>query len=182
MGTLSVFNFVSLNGYFKGAKGDISWAHESPENDFAGDRLSGGNTLLFGRVTYEMMASSWPTPEAKKNAPAVAKGMNDAEKIVFSKTLKKADWNNTRVVENMIEEVTKLKRHPDKNMTLLGSGTIVTQLAQAGLIDEYQLMVFPVALSAGTPIFAGIEDRVKLVLTDTKTFKSGTVLLSYKPA
>lgn len=183
MGRVIVFNFVTLNGYFKGPKGDISWhQHGAEENEYAGEMLKSGNTLLFGRVTYEMMASYWPTPNAIKNDPIVAKGMNNADKIVFSRTLKKIEWNNTKLVkENIGEEVKKMKQIPGKDMTLLGSGSILTQFADQGLIDEYQIMVDPIALGDGTPIFKDIKHKVDLKLTKTKTFKTGVVLLCYEP-
>jgi len=183
MGRLSVFNFVTLNGYFEGPKRDISWhRHGAEENAYAVEGLKSSNTLLFGRVTYELMASYWPTPLAKKNDPLVAEGMNKAEKIVFSRTLKKVEWSNARLVkDNMAEEVRKMKQIPGKNMTVLGSGSVVTQLAQQGLIDEYQIMVDPVLLGNGTPIFKGIKEKLDLKLVATKTYKSGVVLLSYEP-
>lgn len=141
-----------------------------------------GNTLLFGRVTYELMASYWPTPVAIQNDPAVAGGMNRAEKFVFSRTLRKVAWSNTRLVNgNMEEEIGKLKQMPGKSMTLLGSGSVLTQLAQQGLIDDFQIMVDPVALGAGTSLFKGIKPRLNLKLTATRSFKSGVVLLSYRP-
>jgi dihydrofolate reductase len=109
--------------------------------------------------------------------------MNKADKIVFSRTLKKAGWNNTRLVEdNIVEEIMKMKRMPGKDMTLLGSGSIVTLFAEQGLIDEYQVMVDPVVLGRGTPIFKGIKHKLDLKLIATRTFKSGVVLLSYQPA
>lgn len=178
-----VFNFVTLNGYFKGPKGDISWhKHDTEENEYAVEMLKSGNTLLFGRVTYEMMASYWPTSNAIKNDPIVAEGMNNADKIVFSRTLKKAAWNNTRLVkDNIEEEIRKMKQMTGKDMTLLGSGSILTQLAEQGLIDEYQIMVDPVVLGDGTPIFKNIKHKLDLKLTRTRTFKSGVVLLCYQP-
>lgn len=183
MRKVSVFNFVTLNGYYKGPNGDIGWhRHGAEENEYAAEALRSGNTLLFGRVTYEMMASYWPTPMASQNDPTVAEGMNKAEKIVFSRTLKKAEWNNTRLVkDDIVEEIKKMKRLPGKDMTLLGSGSIVTQFAPEGLIDEYQIMVDPVALGDGTPMFKGIQNKLDLELTMTKTFKSGVVLLCYRP-
>ena len=184
MGKLNVYNFITLNGFFKGPKEDISWAKHGTEEEqeYAASNLKSGGTLLFGRVTYKMMASHWPTPEAIKNEPLVAEGMNKAEKIVFSRSLKKAEWNNTRVVkDNAIEEVKKLKQLPGKDMTVLGSGSIVTQFAEQGLFDEYQIMVNPIALSDGTPIFKDIKHNLELKLVSTRTFKSGTVLLIYQP-
>lgn len=183
MRKLNAFNFVTLNGYFEGARGDISWhKHGGEENAYAVEGLKSESTLLFGRVTYEMMASYWPTPIAIKNDPIVAEGMNNAEKIVFSRTLKKVEWNNTRLVkDNIAKEIKKMKQMPGKDMTLLGSGTIVTQFAEQGLIDEYQFMVDPVALGDGTPIFKNIKHKLDLKLTTTRTFKSGVVLLCYQP-
>ena len=184
MGKVSVFNFVTLNGYFKGPKGDISWhRHGAEENAFAAEALKVGNILLFGRVTYELMASYWPTPIAATNDPTVAEGMNSADKIVFSRTLKKAEWSNTRLVkDNIVETIRTMKQMPGKDMTLLGSGSIVSQFADQGLIDEYQIMVDPVVLGDGTPIFKNIRQKLDLKLTKTTTFKSGVVLLSYLPA
>jgi dihydrofolate reductase len=185
MRTLSVFNFVTLNGFFEGPKRDIRWAHETGSNEYAEEAVASGggpNTLLFGRVTYELMASYWPSPAALRDNPAVARGMNSADKIVFSRTLQKADWSNTRIVKDHIEdEVRKMKQLPGGNLTLLGSGSIVTQFAEQGLIDEYQIMVHPLALGDGTPMFKGMKDRLNLKLTETRTFKSGTVLLCYRP-
>jgi dihydrofolate reductase len=183
MNKLSVFNFVTLNGYFQGPEGDISWhRHGQEESEYAAEGLKGGSTLLFGRVTYEQMASFWPTPDALKNAKVVAEGMNKADKIVFSRTLKKAEWNNTRLVkDNMVEEIKRLKQIPGKGLTVLGSGSILTQLAEAGLIDEYQLMVDPVLLGNGTPIFKNLRHKLDLKLTMTRTFKSGVVVLCYQP-
>jgi dihydrofolate reductase len=183
MGRLGSFTFVTLNGFYAGPKRDISWhRHGAEENEFAAEGLGAGNILLFGRVTYQMMASYWPTPDAMKNDPTVADGMNRAEKIVFSRTLKKAPWNNTRVVKtNIAKEVKKLKE-AGKNMTLLGSGSILTQLAQQDLIDDYLIMIDPVALGTGTTIFKGLKRKLDLTLTDTKVMKSGVVLLSYRPS
>jgi dihydrofolate reductase len=178
-----VFNFVTLNGYFEGPNRDISWnIHDAEENEYAVEMLKSGNTLLFGRVTYELMASYWPTPYAIKNDPIVAEGMNTADKIVFSRTLEKVEWSNTRMVkDNIEEEIKNMKQQPGKNMTLLGSGSILTQFAQQGLIDEYQIMVNPVVLGDGTPIFKGIQHSLNLKLTTTRTFRNGNVLLCYQP-
>ena len=183
MRKLNSFTFVTLNGCFEAPKGDISWhRHGAEENQYAAEGLKSGSTLLFGRVTYQLMAGYWPTPMAMKNDPVVAEGMNSAEKIVFSTTLKKADWSNTRVVTgNIVEEIRKLKRTPGKPMTLLGSGSILSQFAEQGLIDEYSIMVDPVAVGGGTPIFKNIKRKLDLKLTATRTFGSGVVLLCYEP-
>jgi dihydrofolate reductase len=165
MGQLSVFNFTSLDGYYKGPGGDISWHNHDEEGQrFSIESMKPGNTLVFGRVTYEMMAGFWPSAAAIENMPEVAAGMNEGEKIVFSKTMQ------------------KLKKTPGKHMTILGSGSLVSQLGEAGLIDEYLFMVDPIALGGGTPIFAGIGHPVRLKLVSNRAFKNGAVLLGYEPA
>jgi dihydrofolate reductase len=184
MGKFSAFNFITLDGYLEGPeKGNISWHnHGKEENEFASKSLQSGSTLLFGRVTYQMMASYWPTPTAMENDPSIADGMNNAGKIVFSKTMANADWNNTRLIkDNIAEEIKKLKQEAKNNMTLLGSGSIVTQFAEKGLIDEYLIMIDPVIIGSGTSIFKGISHQLNLELINSKTFKSGVILLCYQP-
>ena len=183
MRKLSVFNLVTLDGYFAGEGGDISWHMVDEEfQELANAASNSGNTLLFGRVTYELMAGFWPTPEAIRTDPIVAAGMNKAEKIVFSRTLQKADWNNTRLVmDDMLAEVRRLKQGTGKDLTVLGSGSIVSQLAQEGLIDEYQVLVNPVVIGKGRTMFEGIRDRIALKLVKTRTFGNGNVLLTYEP-
>lgn len=184
MGKLRVYNFVSVNGYFKGSNEDISWAHESSSQettDFASENAQGGAVLLFGRKTYEMMKSYWPTEQAKKNAAGVAEGMNKAEKVVFSKTLKEPGWNNARVVKDNLEEEVKKLKQSGKEITILGSGSIVNQLTDAGLIDEYQLMIHPVAISDGTPFLNGVKKKMELEVIKTKAFKNGQLLVVYQP-
>ena len=183
MPILTSFTFISLNGFFKGANGDIGWhVHGTEENEYAADSLGHGHALVFGRVTYDMMAGYWPSEMAAKNDPTVAKGMNDAEKIVFSRTMKRAAWRNTRVVSgDIVAEMRRLKRGPGKDMTILGSGSIVTLFASHGLIDEFGIMVDPVALASGTPIFDGLDGKLVLRLIATRSFTSGAVLLRYAP-
>lgn len=184
MRTISSFNFVTLNGFFEGLNHDLSWHKHGgqEESEFALEGLRSGSILLYGRVTYQMMASFWPTPMATEMMPEMAAGMNKAEKIVFSRTLKNAEWNNTTIIgNNIFDEVRKLKQSPGKDMTILGSGSIVRQFAEEGLIDQIQLMVDPVALGNGTPLFRHMRRQLNLQLINTRTFKSGAVLLSYKP-
>ena len=185
MRKLTVFNFITLNGYYKGPGGDISWHKQitgEEESEYAKKGAQSGSVLLFGRVTYEMMAGYWPTPAALQQNPGVAEGMNRSEKIVFSKTLKSADWNNTTLVkDDLVTAVKRLKQQPGGPMTILGSGSIAAPLAAEGLIDEYQFMLDPLALGSGTSIFNGLQQQLNLQLKDTKVFKSGIVLLCYQP-
>ncbi len=184
MRKLTVFNFTTLNGYFKGPGDDTSWhSHDEEGSKFAQDALGADGILLFGRKTYDMMASFWPTDNAKQMMPEVAEGMNKSEKIVFSKTLKQATWENTRIIsDNIIEEVRKLKNTPGKDMAILGSGSITTLFAQHGLIDEYQLMIDPLLIGSGSAFCQGLNHVVELKLTQTKIFKSGRILACYAPA
>jgi dihydrofolate reductase len=186
MPRLVVFNQVSLDGYFAGRNGDIGWAHKDKQdaewNEFVAANAKGGGVLLFGRVTYELMASYWPTPHALRNDPAVAERMNQLAKVVFSRTLGKVTWNNTRLVrDGMVAAVRKMKSEPGDDMAILGSGTVVSQLARENLIDEYQLVVNPVVLGAGRTMFAGVEDQLRLKLANSRTFANGNVLLRYQP-
>lgn len=181
MGKLRSFNFITLDGYYKGLGDDISWnTHRQEENEFAAQSMKPGGILLFGRVTYQMMAGFWTSPAAIQSAPAVANGMNEAEKIVFSKTLNKADWQNTRLMKSdLITEIQRLKEESPKDMTILGSGSLVSQLSEAGLMDEYGIMIDPVAIGQGSSLFNGLTHKLQLTLTNTRTFKSGVVLLNY---
>jgi dihydrofolate reductase len=187
MRKLSVFNHVSLDGYFTDRNGDMSWAHagsDDPEfSAFMKGNASGGGVLLFGRVTYELMLRYWPTPAAKKNDPEVAEAMNTLEKIVFSRSLKRVDWNKTRLVQgDLIPEVRELKKGSGKDLVVLGSGSIVAQLAAQGLIDAYQVLVNPVVLGKGRTMFEGVQHPLALKLTQTRTFKNGKVFLCYETA
>jgi dihydrofolate reductase len=183
MRQLNVFNFLTLNGFYQGARGDLSWhRHGEEEAKFSQESLGADNALVFGRVTYQMMAAYWPTPLASKSNPAVAAAMNAAEKMVFSRTLSRADWGHTTLVNtDAVSTLKNLKETAGRNMTILGSGTLLAELADAGLIDNYQFMIDPVALGEGTPAFSHIRRKLDLKLTGTRTFKSGVVLLSYAP-
>lgn len=184
MPRLNMFNSVSLDGYFTDASNDMSWAHAGGDDTefqkfVAGNAMS-ESALVFGRVTYEMMAGFWPTPMAAQTMPEVAAGMNRAKKYVFSRNLKKAYWANTTVLNgDPILEIAKLKRGNDSGLTILGSGSIVKQLAAAGLIDDYQLMVCPVILGSGRTLFDGIPGRPVLKLANSRAFKNGKVFLHY---
>lgn len=185
MSKLSVFENLTLDGYFSGPNGDLSWAKQNVDeewNKFVEENASAEGFMLMGRVTYEMMIQYWPTPQAAKNDPVVAKQMNSRPKIVFSTTLDKPTWNNTTVIKgDLAAEVKRLKDESGKDMTILGSGSIVSQLAQAGLIDEYKFSVNPVVIGKGRTVFEGVKDKMNLKLTKARNFKNGNVLLQYQP-
>ena len=184
MRKLAVFNNVTLDGYFVDGNGDMSWAHrQDPEwNAFVAENAGGGGVLVFGRITYELMASYWPTPLARRNDPIVAEGMNRMPKVVFSRTLDKASWSNTRLVKSdMAAEIRKMKKEPGPDMVILGSGSIVSQLATERLIDEYQIALHPIVLGKGRMLFDGIKEKLPLKLQKSRAFGNGSVMLWYEP-
>ena len=139
--------------------------------------------LVFGRVTYEMMAGFWPTPMAREVARAVADRMNSLPKVVFSRTLKSATWNNTTLVKtDIVAAMRAMKSEPGPDMVIFGSGTIVSQFAQEGLIDEFQIVVSPiVSWAKADRCSRGVNQRLLLRRTKTMTFANGNVVLWYKP-
>jgi len=175
-----------LDGYFTDKNGDMSWAHKQsdPEwDEFVEGNASGGGVLVFGRITYEMMKGFWPTPAALQHFPVVAERMNNLPKVVFSRTLAQADWKNTTLIKgNLAAEIRKMKEAPGEDMAIMGSGSIVSQLAQEGLIDEFQLVLNPIALGQGRTMFEGIKEKQAMKRTKTRAFGNGNVLLCYEPA
>ena len=187
MGKIGSFTHVSLDGFFAGPNGEIDWFKPGDEEDraFAAAASGGSGTLVFGRTTYEMMASYWPTMEAGEEFPDVARVMNAAPKIVFSRTLGPVKdgpiWKNVRVIRDIgRDEILKMKRAADRDFVILGSGSLVQQFARLGLIDEYQLMVNPVILGAGKYLFKDVN-RTNLELLEARPFRNGKVLLRYAP-
>jgi len=186
MRRLTVFNQVSVDGYFVDRRGDMSWAKEDRDAEFdafTSENASLDAVLLFGRVTYDLMASFWPTPMAAQNMPTVAERMNSLPKLVFSRGLKSASWNNTTIVNrDPAAEVRRLKSEPGPDLVIMGSGNVVSQLAcDITLIDEYQLVVIPIALGGGRTLFDGLAESVKFQLMGSRTFGNGNVLLRYEP-
>jgi dihydrofolate reductase len=180
---LVIFNMVTLDGFFEGPKGDINWHRVDQEfNEFAIEQIKTVDVIMFGRVTYQMMASYWPTAAAIADDPIVAGQMNAMPKIVFSKTLDKAEWNNTTLVKgDLAAEVAKLKQQPGKDLIIFGSANLGGSLTKVGLIDEYRIIVNPIVIGKGTPLFQRIDAQLKLKLLRTRIFDSGNVLLVYEP-
>jgi dihydrofolate reductase len=186
MRKLIVFNSVSIDGYFVDAAGDMSWAHNMrPDAEwqaYVASNASGEGELVYGRKTYEMMAGFWPSPAALERMPEVAAGMNRARKVVFSRTLEKAEWENTRLLKgDLATEVRKLKAESGGGMCILGSGTIVAQLAEAGLIDEFHNVIVPVVIGKGRTQFEGVAKRLEFDVKSVRAFTNGNVLTIYTP-
>jgi dihydrofolate reductase len=179
-----MWNMVTLDGFFEGPKPwDIDW-HElvwgEELEQMSIEQTGSADLLLFGRRTYQGMAQYWPTAEAEGE---VAGLMNSISKVVFSRTLDQADWNNTRLVKSEAEkEVARLKQQPGKDMLIFGSADLSASLSQAGLIDEFRLGVVPVVLGGGNPLFKPAPDRLPMKLLEARPLKSGCVILRYEPS
>lgn len=183
MRKLILFNMVTLDGFFAGPNGEIDWHNVDDEfNEFAIQQLDTMDAILFGRVTYQLMADYWPTPEALADDPVVAGKMNSLPKIVFSRTLERVGWQNTRLVsENAPDEVSKLKGQPGKDLYIFGSADLASTFTQYGLIDEYRLMLNPIVLGRGIPMFSELSRPLNLKLLRSRAFRSGNILLTYTP-
>jgi len=176
-----LFNMVTLDGFFAGPEGEIDWHNVDQEfNEFAIEQLNTAGGLIFGRLTYQLMASYWPTPAAKTDDPIVAEKMNQLPKYVFSKTLNAVDWENTRLIHgDAATELPKLNDQVGGDLFIFGSANLASSLIRQGLIDEFRVMVNPLVLGSGRPLFENLDQRVRLNLLKTKTFSSGNVLLYY---
>jgi len=184
-----MFNRTSVDGYFAGPNGNIDWFIHDPLVDQALHKMMNLDSVLFGRLTYQMFESYWPDvardPHAPEGARAMANELNQMTKLVFSTTLEKVTWENSKLFKrNVVEEVRQLKHSQGSDIVIFGSGSIVQQLACEDLIDEYLICVTPVVLGAGKSLFSGV-DKSNFRLLEARSFQSGNVLLHYgigKPA
>lgn len=180
MRKLIMWNLVTLDGFFEGPKSwdidwhDVVWGEELEQLSL--EQAQSIGMLLFGRVTYQGMASFWSSQKGE-----IADFMNKVPKVVFSRTLSKAEWNNTRLVkEKAEEEVVRLKKQSGKDLFIFGSANLSSTLTQAGLIDEYRLCVVPVLLGGGNPLFKTSPARLRMKLLEARPLKSGGVILRYQ--
>ena len=180
---------VTLDGFIAGPNGEMDWMEEFLDEalaNYESELQKTVDTTLFGRVTYEGFESYWPQvaldPASPQGLVEYAQQLNAMRKIVFSKTLSRVEWNNSILVKEIVpEEIIKMKQEPGRDMVIYGSASIVRTLTNLGLIDQYQLLVFPVVLGSGKPLFQDILHKVKLSLVSTKTHPSGVVVLTYQP-
>ncbi len=179
-----MFNLITLDGFFEGtSKWDIGWHQVDQEfNEFAIHQLNHAGGLIFGRITYQGMADYWSTTNAIHDDPQVASLMNSIPKYVFSKTLDRLEWHNSQLLKgDAVEELKKLKSQSGNDLFIFGSAKLSSTFTHHGLIDEYRLIVNPVVLGKGNPVFDGNQETLKFQLTDLKTFRNGNVLLYYQP-
>jgi dihydrofolate reductase len=185
MRKIVMLNRISMDGFFAGPNGEShEWFVQDQEVGEAAHEMMEPDTVLFGRVTYQLFEGHWPKVEADPKAPkeerAIANELKNMNKIVFSKTLKEVNWENSKLAKGeLIDEVKKLKQGNGKDMVIFGSGTIIQQLTAQGLIDEYVFVVTPVILGTGKLLFKDVDKR-NLKLMETRDFKSGNVILHYK--
>jgi dihydrofolate reductase len=187
------FMHISLDGFVAGPNGELKWAKVDEEIfEHVGKRISEGDTALYGRVTYQLMESYWPTagdkPTASKHDIEHATWYSQVHKVVLSKTMSEANLNNTTIIsDNLAERINEIKqsdKDSDKDILLFGSPTATHSLIQQNLIDGYWLFVNPVILGRGIPLFAGsnpdsYREKIKLKLLNTHQFTCGVTELNY---
>ena len=189
MRKIVMFNWVSVDGLFASPNGEIDWVIRDPEVERAlreprpGNESVGADTMLLGNVTYTMFENSWPQiakdPSAPEEMHRLADEITRMTKIVFSRTRREVTWENSKLFrDNLLEEAEKLKQEQGKDIIIFGSGTIVQQLTDAGLIDDYFIALTPVVLGKGKPLLRDVQKR-DLRLLDVQHFNSGNVLLHY---
>lgn len=182
MRKIVVFNMITIDGFFAGIDGNIDWHTVDDEfNTFAIEHTSEFGGLIFGRTTYQIFESFWPEalkdPNTSVDDRKVAQIIDETPKFVFSTTLKETTWKNTQLYHDIDpEEIRKWKEQDGKDLAIFGSGTIVQQFTKLGLIDEYRLMINPVVLGQGKPMFT---EKLNLTLFNTRIFGNGNVLLYY---
>jgi len=169
---------VSLDGFFEGPNKELDWHVWDDEMEkYADDLLSTVDAILLERVAYQLFADYWASAK-----DSITPKINNLPKIVFSKTLKKVEWKNSRLVKyNIAEEIQKLKQQPGKDLVQFGGAGIASTFIKLGLIDEYRIIVNPVVLGRGKPLFKDIKEKINLKLLKTMTFKCGNVILYYQP-
>lgn len=189
MRKIIALEFYSLDGLMSDIEDKQDWITTNFSQDlgaYIDSVYAASDTLLLGAVTYKIMATYWPTattnPDAFEGDAEFASTMNTIKKIVFSKTPLTPEWHNTEFRDDIdVDDLQNLKAMAGKNLLIQGSATIVQQCTNLGLIDEYHLLVHPVLLAAGKPLFHALRQRRQLQLLEAKTFENGVVLLRYQP-
>lgn len=176
---------ISLDGFVAGPNGEMNWITVDQEIfDYVGQRISQGNTALYGRTTYQMMESYWPAagdkPDATKHDIEHSRWYNSVHKVVLSNTLQDTNLTNTTIInDNLSDKIKEITQQEGEDILLFGSPTATHSLIQQNLIDGYWLFVNPIILGQGIPLFVDIKDPIKLKLLSTRQFASGVTELNY---
>ena len=183
MRKLIMFNAITLDGFFAGPNDELDWHRTDEEfNQFAIEQTQSAGTLIFGRRTYQMMADYWTGPAAQEDDPIIMGMMNMLPKVVISRTLQSADWHNTHLVKTDVAgEINRLKQQLPADLFVFGSANLSASMIREGLFDEYRLLVHPIVLGRGRPLFEDVDRPLNLALVDTRKFKNGNLLLTYQP-
>lgn len=183
MKKIIAIEWLSLDGYFSDSNNGTDWfVYDEETGKYLLKLFASFDTIVLGQVTYKMFADYWPKPNpSDPNPKELIDFMNTSRKIVFSKSLKKVDWNNSVVMEDIIpEEINKIKKGTGKDVVIFGSGSVVSQLTKLRLIDEYKFLINPIFLGNGKTIFKNEEAKSKLKLLDIKKFECGNMMLHYQ--
>ncbi len=181
------YNLVSLDGFFAGPNGEIDWHRVDEEfNQYAIEFLNSVDTIIFGRITYQLFENFWPAaakdPTTSKSDRVIANQINDLSKLVFSKTLAQVSWQNSHLFRQVApDEIVKMKGQPGKDMVIFGSANLAQSFIKPGLVDEYRIMVNPIVLGNGMPLFQNLQNRIELSFIRSHTFKTGVIVLTYQP-
>jgi dihydrofolate reductase len=183
MRKIALFMMISVDGYFEGPSHELDWHNVNAEfGEFANKQLDEADVLIFGSRTYDLMSNYWPKVSAEKESSSTAQRMNSMNKLVFSRTMKKADWEYTTLLNAVRpDEINALKTQPGKDLLILGSSNLCLSFLEAGLLDEVRVMVNPVILGKGNILFNGLKKPLKMELIKSREFKSGNILLYYRP-
>jgi dihydrofolate reductase len=186
MRKIVAFLHMSLDGMVAAPDGGLDWvAYDNELAQFGSEVSNSAGATLYGRVTYQLMESYWPTVPANPNSTPGelrhAEWLENIHKVVVSTTLDEVTWNNTTLIqENVVEELTKLKEQPGKDIVIFGSPRLTHYLTQQDMVDEWRLTVSPVVVGEGTPLFNGVHDKIALKLLDSRTLASGVLILHYQ--
>lgn len=185
MRKLIIDSIISLDGYYTDPNNSIDWFDfDEKEQEWSKEINRRVDTIIYGRRTYEEFSAFWPTPQPEKIGfdPLLIRQLRELPKIVFSRSLSSAPWNPSTIVrENPDEAISKMKKESGKDIVVVGSGSVVTSLVRAGLVDEYRIRVRPIILGAGKPLFSDSNARHPLRLVSSQQFDNGVIGLHYEP-
>jgi dihydrofolate reductase len=182
MRKIIVLSYLTMDGFTGSKDGSSDWiVWDDGVNDYYKETQRTADAVLFGRATYEPFKAYWGTSKSSSEDREMVDYINQVRKIVFSRSLKTADWNNAEVVNEISpDKIKAMKQEPGKNILVMGSGSVVSQLENAGLIDEYRFISLPVILGEGKPYFTDLDNVLQLKLIETRKFDCGSILHRYQ--